>query len=708
MNNTPASKLPVTTSTIVAVLSIALVAIWVAFAYYQGPSAMGEDDKSFLLLHPIVAILLIALLLRLRPLIGVPSVVNTLIAMIVLWMFRDRLSVLMPFILGFGLAYLSRLLLNTMQNIPMPRGKRLHLSRGYARGVLTALMLAVFGLLFLYVVPQVAQQSRQMAKGLVRFYYQSLVPFVVGDKFHALAIRPDNPDVIYLGTTQGIYRHEVGKDQPEDLTSGDLIGQPIGAVAATDKGRLYVGTAKGLYACVDLGQQRKDAISWNPIAIETFSGKSVQAIASLADDTSQLYVATDVGLYHSDNGGMTWEMIEVAELKTASSTEFSVQRIALWSKTTREIAIYITSDQAVYSSFDAGKTWSLMSRDGPEDRLIQALAAINLDGEDRLYIATSEGFYQWQRGRGWEKAVEEIPETSISLLAPFSQRILYAGSSKVLYHRASPDTEWNPVIHAEQGILSKLEDNPTLKDGVDRLEEYLTTKLPTLAQIGSEFIGQIFRGIGSVTIGFGGFLATTFFVLMVFIYASQSFMDYIWNFVNLFPKDRRDTVKLYLTEIDKNLQSYLGGQITIILIVGIISACAYGLIGVPFALLVGSLAGVCNAIPTVGPFIGGAFAVLSLLIGFAAGNFEAVGFLIRFVALFGVIFGIQAIDNSLITPKIMSSAVDIDPILLMFGVIVGGSILGFWGVLLATPIIVVIKAMLTVSRQIRAQENPSS
>jgi predicted PurR-regulated permease PerM len=188
---------------------------------------------------------------------------------------------------------------------------------------------------------------------------------------------------------------------------------------------------------------------------------------------------------------------------------------------------------------------------------------------------------------------------------------------------------------------------------------------------------------------------------MIFIYASQAFMDYIWNFINLFPQDKREEVKRYLTEIDKNLQSYLGGQITIILIIAIISAIVYGVIGVPFALLVGLFAGVCNAIPTVGPFIGGAFAVLSLLIGFAAGNFEAAGFLIRLAALFGAIFGIQAVDNSLITPRIMSSAVDIDPVLLMFGVIVGASILGFWGVVLATPIIVVIKSILTVSKQIR-------
>ena len=48
--------------------------------------------------------------------------------------------------------------------------------------------------------------------------------------------------------------------------------------------------------------------------------------------------------------------------------------------------------------------------------------------------------------------------------------------------------------------------------------------------------------------------------------------------------------------------------------------------------------------------------------------------------------------------KVMSNAVDVDPLLIMFSVIIGASILGFWGVLLAIPIIVVIKSIIAVSR----------
>ncbi len=739
MNNTSSSKPPIPDeqicgSTIVAIVAIVLVATWVAFAHYRGTNTEDANGMDILLLHPMIAILLIVLLARLRALIGVPSVVDTLIALIGIWLFRDLFSVLMPFILGFGLAYLFRLLLNTMQDISLPKGRRLRLSRGYARGILTVLAFGAFVLLFFYVVPQVAQQSKQMGKGLKRFYYQSVVPYVVDDKLHAFAIQPDNPAAIYLGTAHGIYRHKLGedplmlrthaedksksvisklpsplrlsflhepKDQIQDLTSEDLIGQPIQSVAA-GKHRLYAGTARGLYTRAIPGSAQKDTEIWEPIAVETFGGKSVQAIAIPTYDDSPIYVGTDVGLYRSDDEGKKWEILQVG---TTSPTALSVQSIAFAPGVTGEL--YIASDQGVYVSSNTGETWSLISSDGPEGQPIRALTVVAVNGKVQLYAGTSVGLsetpvglYRWAQRRGWIRAVEEMPVESVSLLVPFSHQILYAGSSDVLYHRTDLDAEWK-VIQVDKGILSRLEANPPLKGGVKQMYEYLTTKLPTLAQIGSNFIGQLFKGVTSVTIGFGGFLATALFVFMIFIYASQAFMDYIWNFINLFPQDKREEVKRYLTEIDKNLQSYLGGQITIILIIAIISAIVYGVIGVPFALLVGLFAGVCNAIPTVGPFIGGAFAVLSLLIGFAAGNFEAAGFLIRLAALFGAIFGIQAVDNSLITPRIMSSAVDIDPVLLMFGVIVGASILGFWGVVLATPIIVVIKSILTVSKQIR-------
>ena len=117
-------------------------------------------------------------------------------------------------------------------------------------------------------------------------------------------------------------------------------------------------------------------------------------------------------------------------------------------------------------------------------------------------------------------------------------------------------------------------------------------------------------------------------------------------------------------------------------------------------MVIGVLAGICNAIPTFGPFIGGGFAYVAMLMGLAAGDFGIVDFLVRSAFVLGAILGIQMLDNSLISPKIMSTAVDVDPLLIMFAVIVGAAVLGFWGVLLAIPIIVVVKSVIAVSQSV--------
>jgi len=725
MNNTNASEQStaneqIYSSTIVAIISIVLAAGWIAFAYYKGVGGKNATGSNILLLHPIVPIFLIVLLSYIRHLIVIKRVVNILIVMIAIWLFINLLGVFMPFIFGFGLAYFFRFLLNTIQDIPLPKGKRLQLSRGYARGVLIAMTLGAFAILSLYILPHIGEQSQEMSKGLVRFYHQSIIPFVVGNEFNAVAIHPNNPDEIYLGTQHGVYRYERSKDKQEDITSGDLIGQSIQAITTGFGGKyqLYVATDRGLYACANLSQKGKSQKNWKQIGGEIFAGQSVQAIVISSWEPYQLYVGTNVGLYRSDDSGMEWRQINLEMLKENPSPEssmevfletslpqLSIQDIACSSVAAR--TIYIASNQSVYQSTDDGKTWSLMSLESPEEQLINALTVVTFNGNEQLYAGTSIGVYQWQSQTGWKKIsapAELTNSSSVLLRASLSQQqIFYAGNNTQLYRSTGADTRWEVITQAEKGMLFELEKHPAFggREVVNRVQEYLTTKLPTLAQTGSAFVGTLVKRFASIALGFGGFLATAFLALIVFIYASQSLNSYVQRLINLFPQDNRDTIKLYLTEIDKNLQSFLRGQVAVILIIGIISIAVYSIIGVPFALVVGLLAGVCNAIPTIGPFIGGAFAMLSLLMGFAAGNFEAAAFLIRIVALLGAILGIQAIDNSFISPKVMSSAVNVDPLLIMLGVIVGASVLGFWGVLLAIPIIVVIKSVLTVSKAIR-------
>ena len=712
-----------TNSSVYAIITVVLAAGWVAFAYFIGPEGKDSGGDKILLLHPMVPILLIFLLSSVYRQVEVKSVVKVLLAMVSIWLFINLSNILLPFILGFGFAYFFRFLLNTIQDIPLTRGRRLHLSRRTARVVLTALTLGVFAMLLLYIIPQVSRQSRDMVSGLVRFY-NHMLPFAIGNEYHAVAVhrQPDGSDIVYLGTTHGIYRFADGKNRPEDITGGVLIGQSIQAVAAgTGDHQIHVGTAQGLYVPKTTDNMETDITTWVQIGTDAFAGKSIQAIAIPSWNLAQLYVGTDTGLYSSTDRGATWEEVRVDEYAGVSQGEISILSVACSAKGTK--SVFIASNLGVYKSVDEGETWTSVTPAGLGDAEIHALAIAH----ERLYAGTSKGIYEWlfdlnahldetmskirlrilQNHAQWqpiEASLESTP-SSVPLLASLPQHgTIYAGNRRGIYRSINP-ADWRFTgVSAKRGVLADLNDSQLLKtvggkNFANWLQAELAERFSKLARTVGESIVKFVTKFSTFAVGFGGFLATVFLALIVFIYAGQAFNRYTQDLVNLFPDRHRTNVRLYLSEINRTMESFLRGQVAVSFIIGIISVVVYSIIGVPFALVIGLLAGLCNAIPTFGPFIGGGVAILSLLMGFAAGDFDSIGLLFRIAILLGAIFGIQAIDNSLISPKVMSRAINVDPLVIMFTVIFGASVFGFWGVLLAFPAIVVIKSILTVSRR---------
>jgi predicted PurR-regulated permease PerM len=262
------------------------------------------------------------------------------------------------------------------------------------------------------------------------------------------------------------------------------------------------------------------------------------------------------------------------------------------------------------------------------------------------------------------------------------------------------------LVPQTQALINSLQDLDERMgtDVIGKATSYVQEKWAEISKTATSLLTKILSFLGSTMGTVAGVVATAFLTLIIFAYAVKSFGSYMMAFCNLFPEDKRATVVRYASEIDNNMKSFLRGQFTVITIISVISTIAYGIIGIPFFLFIGILAGICNAIPTVGPVIGGIFAFVAMLAGYASEPYSAKWLLIRSLLVLGVIFGIQAIDNSMISPRIMSKAVDVDPLLIMFGIFIGTVIFGFWGVLLAIPSIVIIKSFLKVSNELRQEE----
>lgn len=128
--------------------------------------------------------------------------------------------------------------------------------------------------------------------------------------------------------------------------------------------------------------------------------------------------------------------------------------------------------------------------------------------------------------------------------------------------------------------------------------------------------------------------------------------------------------------------SFFRGQLLVALIVGAMSCLVFLLIDLPFWLPIGLLAGFFNIIPLIGPFVGGAVAVL--VGGVTAGPGLAVKAALAMLV-------VQQIDNHFISPKVMGWAVRLHPVAVMVALILGLSLGGMLGMLLAVPALGVIK-----------------
>jgi predicted PurR-regulated permease PerM len=157
-------------------------------------------------------------------------------------------------------------------------------------------------------------------------------------------------------------------------------------------------------------------------------------------------------------------------------------------------------------------------------------------------------------------------------------------------------------------------------------------------------------------------------------------------FESLVPERSKDEVHLLTYRLNRAIGGYFRGQLVVALIVGVMVSIGLAILGLPFWLLVGMIAGLFNMIPLIGPYIG---AIPGIIIALTVGDgvSQAV-----WVAI--IMTAAQQIDNHFITPNVMQRVVKLHPAVVMLALLAGGTIAGFMGLLLAVPATAVMKILL--------------
>jgi len=153
---------------------------------------------------------------------------------------------------------------------------------------------------------------------------------------------------------------------------------------------------------------------------------------------------------------------------------------------------------------------------------------------------------------------------------------------------------------------------------------------------------------------------------------------------SLLPPASKDEIVHVGRRLNRAIGGFFRGQLLVALIVGTMVSIGLAILGLPFWLLVGMVAGLFNIIPLIGPWVGAVPGVIIALTTRDVGTALWVA---------GIMAGAQQVDNHFISPLVMQRAVKLHPAAVLLALLAGGSLGGFFGLLLAVPTAAVVKIL---------------
>jgi predicted PurR-regulated permease PerM len=182
-------------------------------------------------------------------------------------------------------------------------------------------------------------------------------------------------------------------------------------------------------------------------------------------------------------------------------------------------------------------------------------------------------------------------------------------------------------------------------------------------------------GLIGAVIGVAGGVFGVVTVAIVAFYLLMESDSLVRTFVRLFPRTMRAQAAEACQRVSTKVSAWLGGQLLLAAIIGVSAAIGLYLLGVPYFYVLALIAAVGETIPIVGPLLAAVPAVgVALTVSPAAALGVAVFFLVQ-----------QQIENHVLVPRIMSRQVGVSPVVVIVSLMVGGSLLGILGVILAVP-----------------------
>jgi predicted PurR-regulated permease PerM len=224
--------------------------------------------------------------------------------------------------------------------------------------------------------------------------------------------------------------------------------------------------------------------------------------------------------------------------------------------------------------------------------------------------------------------------------------------------------------------------------GLQNTGPVATPQLPSLSTILNS-LGSIFAASYGVAVGvvgtlFSGIVAFVFMILSAVYFNLHAHKLYGW-LLNTVPQTHRSEMVILLRRLRLVWEHFFKGQVLLMVIVGTLVWLGGTAIGLPGAFALGIIAGLLEIIPNLGPTLA---AIPAVIVALLQGSLylDVSNFVFALIVI-GMYILVNALENNLIVPKVLGDAVDLHPLIVFIGVIVGAITWGILGALLAAPVI---------------------
>ena len=288
--------------------------------------------------------------------------------------------------------------------------------------------------------------------------------------------------------------------------------------------------------------------------------------------------------------------------------------------------------------------------------------------------------------------VERLETRGLSRTVASLAALLVVGLAGVAFLVFVIPDLWQEIVVAVQGLMSHFTEDNAVKHRAT-----LRRHSPFVDRIAGERLEQFLRnpagviGLPSAWVGgaLSGFLATAvasldlLLVPFFIFYILTGFGGWRSSLEDLIPPRFRVPFTRLFDEVGRILASYVRGQIFIAVVMGVLYAVGFAVLGVPAWAGLAALAGFLNVIPYVGTAFGFVLAA-AFVVAHGGGLWKLVG-------LVGVFVAVQSAEGYYLTPRILGSRLSLHPMAVFLALLIGGKIFGLLGVILAVPMLAIAK-----------------